>query len=191
MVKLTQAQEVAHVIIETIAPACERVSVAGSIRRQKLEVKDVEIVYIPKMVKVQRDLFTFEDRPATEGLFYELAQQGFWRLDTRIKRNGPKYKRFVHTASRMTIETFRADPDNWGLILALRTGPGLFNKLLVNRMGGAMPVDMAMSDGYLWKRGKKLQTPDEAAFFEAIGTPVWSPEQRSLETLERYLRTRR
>ncbi len=46
--KLSQAQNLAERIIETMQPFCQRVAIGGSIRREKPEVKDIEIVAIPK-----------------------------------------------------------------------------------------------------------------------------------------------
>ena len=41
------AKEIAQSFIKNIQPFCERVEVAGSVRREKREVKDIEICAIP------------------------------------------------------------------------------------------------------------------------------------------------
>lgn len=46
--KLDKALEIAERIKELLAPYSERIEIAGSIRRKKPEVKDVELVAIPK-----------------------------------------------------------------------------------------------------------------------------------------------
>ena len=46
--KLKDAEELAKRIVEHIRPHCERVEVAGSIRRKKSEVRDIDLVLIPK-----------------------------------------------------------------------------------------------------------------------------------------------
>ena len=46
--KLADAQKMAREILEILLPLCERIEVAGSVRRKKAEVHDVDIVLIPK-----------------------------------------------------------------------------------------------------------------------------------------------
>lgn len=45
---LDYAKQIAEALIEELRPYCERISIAGSIRRGKQEVKDIEIVAVPK-----------------------------------------------------------------------------------------------------------------------------------------------
>jgi len=96
-------------------------------------------------------------------------------------------------AHRFVIELFRANHDNWGYILALRTGPGDFNKIWAAHSwnGGCLPADVALKDGYLWRGGKPVTTPSENEFFAAIGLPCWQPEERSAIHLAKYLINRR
>jgi DNA polymerase/3'-5' exonuclease PolX len=187
---LQNAKQIAWEVIEHLAPACERIVYAGSIRREKPVIKDVEIVYIPRMEERQVDLFTTAPMPVTEELIAQLVRNKFWYYDDVVRRNGPKYKRLVHTRTGCIVELFRAGHDNWGPILALRTGPAEFNHWLVKRMGGAMPIFMCMNDGYLWKRGQRLESPDEETFFAQIGVPCWPPEERSRTTLLNHLKKR-
>ncbi len=193
--ELNVAREIGMAVVEAMSPACDRVMMAGSVRRGKAEPKDVEIVYIARMVEEQVDLFNVAEMPATEGLIGELVDRGFWCFDDQVKRNGPLHKRMVMGwlpppvgwDGRVVIELYRARPENWGLILALRTGPVEFNRLLVTRLTGAMPADMQMYAGQLWRRGKALETPTEEIFFEEVGVPCWAPEERSAVKLARWL----
>jgi len=193
--KLSMARTIGMEVVEAMAPGCDRVMIAGSVRRGKAEVKDIEIVYISRMVEEQVDLFNVAEMPATEGLIGDLVRNGFWHFDDQVKRNGPLHKRLVRPiynspgvgVPRVVIELFRAVIENWGLILALRTGPADFNRLLVTRLTGAMPADMQMRGGFLWRRGQRLETPTEEIFFEEIGVPCWAPEERSAARLARWL----
>ncbi len=47
--KLDKALEIAERTKKLLAPYCERIEIAGSIRRKKPEVKDIELVAIPKL----------------------------------------------------------------------------------------------------------------------------------------------
>ena len=56
----TQAAAIAVAICERLAPHCKqgRINIAGSIRRKKPEVKDIEIICVPEyMQHVEHDLF--------------------------------------------------------------------------------------------------------------------------------------
>ena len=46
--KLKDAEKLAEQIMEQIRPFCDRLVVAGSIRRKKSEVRDVDFVLIPQ-----------------------------------------------------------------------------------------------------------------------------------------------
>ena len=194
--KLEKARTLGMQVVEALAPACDRIMIAGSVRRGKAEPKDIEIVYIATLVERQKDLFSTGDFPLTEERIGHLVAQRFWQFDEQVKRNGPKYKRLVMRAKddeQIVVELFRAASENWGLQLALRTGPAPFNHQLVTRImhGGCMPVDMMMSGGFLWRRGLRLDTPTEESFFEELGVPCWPPEERSPVKLSRFLFERR
>ena len=187
--KLAQADRIADEVMEALGGFCERIAVAGSIRRRKPIVKDVEIVYIPRLIDRQVDLFTWASVPMTDEVIADLVHQKILTWDAEVKRRGPKYKRLVHVQTGVVVELFTAQPDNWGLILALRTGPADFNVLLVSKPwhGGAMPLDMGMKGGYLWREGRRLETPDEATFFDELGIPLWPPHERTAGRLRAWL----
>ncbi|MDY6877344.1 MAG: hypothetical protein SWK90_14230 [Chloroflexota bacterium] len=193
-------------VVETLAPGCVRAKIAGSVRRGKRECKDIEIVYIAQMGLRVADLFGgTEEYSVADGLIEGLVEKGYWRRDEEVKRWGSKYKRVVledigywglrnwelGIGERVVVELFRAVQENWGLVLALRTGPAEFNHLLVNRFGGAMPADMCMRDGSLWRMGRRVETPTEEVFFGELGVPCWGPGERSAARLGRWLWERR
>lgn len=192
--ELLKAQIVAQQVCEKLAPVCEKIAVAGSVRRGKDEVKDIEIVYVSKMEERRQDLFNWAPFPIAEDRIDDLRYAGFWQLDTQVKRNGSLYKRFRlgREGEGSVIELFRARPENWGLIYALRTGSGEFMKAVVTRRDvrwglGCMPTDMFMRDGDLWKmtpQGRQvIPTPTEEAFFGALALPVFPPSEREYERL--------
>jgi DNA polymerase/3'-5' exonuclease PolX len=43
--KLERAQEIADQVIKRLYPYCQRIKVAGSVRRQKPEPSDIELLY--------------------------------------------------------------------------------------------------------------------------------------------------
>ncbi len=186
--QLDQAREIGLEIIETLTPGCEQIVIAGSIRRDKPEPKDVEIVYRSKIEIVRLNLFENGPRAATERLVGDMVQNGTWRYDDVVRRNGPRYKRLIY--KQVVIELFRADCDNWGYILALRTGPGEFNKLWATKSwaGGCCPLDIELRSGYLWRNGKKVTVSKEADFFNEMRIPHWPPAERNPVRLAKWMR---
>ena len=186
---LEQARKIGMEVVEALAPACDRIMIAGSVRRGKAKPKDIEIVYIAKTVKERADLFSWSDVPATEATIREMVDRRYWLFDDVVRRNGPLYKRMMHCATARIVELFRANADNWGYILALRTGPGDFNKIWASKpwKGGSLPVDIVLKDGFVWHNGRPVPTPTEEEFFERIGLPCWPPESRSAMRLGKFL----
>src|SRR5690242_17561878 len=64
-IPLAAAWELANRVLTELAPFCERIKIAGSIRREKPEVKDLEIVCIPKTHRVPGPADLFGPGPDT------------------------------------------------------------------------------------------------------------------------------
>lgn len=191
---LQWAQDVALEVVGYLEPECERVVMAGSVRRQTPEVKDLEIVYLSKEIPMQTLFEGVGDTYAgADVAIDDMVAAGVLAWDREMKRNGPRYKRLIHVESGLVVELFRAFPDNWGYILALRTGPSEFNKIWASHPwhGGILPVDYKLAHGYVWHLGQKVAIPDEATFFELLGLPCWAPEARSEERFRRWVVERR
>jgi DNA polymerase/3'-5' exonuclease PolX len=59
IMQLKEAQQIAQKYVELLRPYCKRIEIAGSIRRQRPEVKDIEIVCIPKRAPLNGGLFGY------------------------------------------------------------------------------------------------------------------------------------
>lgn len=189
---LDTARQVANEIVTVLAPACKRIEIAGSIRRLKPEPKDVEIVFIPRTQDVQIDLFGgCETISLVDDVLNNLMDAGKLRPDQATKRWGPKYKRLIHVASQIVIELFAAEADNWGYILALRTGPADFNHMLVTPrwQGGMLPPYLTLASGYVMRTENQeiIRVTSEMSFFDMLGIPCWPPEERSAERLKEWM----
>jgi DNA polymerase/3'-5' exonuclease PolX len=174
------AANLAVAVKKRLESACERIEVAGSVRRRAPYCKDVEIVFIPKFIMAGQTSFLGDGQlvSAVEQRVRQLVRSGFWRFDHEIKRNGPKYKRMK--VGSHVVELFSATPDNWGYIYTIRTGPASFNKKLVTpkSKGGYKPGDIKLKDGVVSRLGGELSIPDEKTLFELWGLPWKEPEDR-------------
>jgi DNA polymerase/3'-5' exonuclease PolX len=137
------ALEVARELCDRLEPFCERLIVAGSIRRRKAEVGDVEILYISRTEKRPLDMF------ATEAV--SLADEEITRMladDTLTKRLsktggtawGDKNKFAVHR-SGVPVDLFRTVEESWFNYLVCRTGPADSNARIATE---------AQRRGYRW-----------------------------------------
>jgi DNA polymerase/3'-5' exonuclease PolX len=191
------ARPVAEQIRTALASACARIEIAGSLRRRKETVGDIEIVCLPIT-----DTDLFGDTLATSGALDRalacLVASGRLAWDTVLKRNGNRYKRFVvPPLGGAGLDLFIAERDNWGNILAIRTGSAEFSSAIMKKRsrGGYLPDELRQEAGYLWrlsgivpKEVTRLACPTEEAFFETLGVPWLPPEKRDLATLTKATR---
>jgi DNA polymerase/3'-5' exonuclease PolX len=160
--KLEQALEIAEKVKALLAPHCERIEIAGSIRRKKPDVKDIEIVAIPKPF----DTGLFESGIATV--------VNKWQ---KVKGELPcKYTQRI-LPEGIKLDLFFAEHGNWGLIYAIRTGSADYShKVLAN---GWVKRGYKSEGGYLVANGKQIAVLEEEDLFNRIGVPFKVPELRS------------
>ncbi|MDD5367477.1 MAG: hypothetical protein PHQ40_00465 [Anaerolineaceae bacterium] len=164
-----RALVLADQFMQLIRPACERIEIAGSLRRQKTEVGDIEIVCIPKP---STDLF---GSPLRSDLAISeiLTSHGY-----KLLKNGEHYKQV--NLGDSCLDLFLTTKEQWGCIFLIRTGSAEFSKWLVTRrsVGGGCPTGMYFKDGHLWRNGVSMETLEECDVFEALGVCYVPPENR-------------
>lgn len=186
--KLAQALPLAEKIKAALSPACERIEIAGSVRRRKATVGDIEIVAIPKFCPdLEAQLSLFGEPPklvsALDLLLEKLVSgKNHFKWGTK---NGDLYKNFLvqfnSDGSEIGLDLFLTTADQWGYILALRTGPGDFNKVWVTQKskGGLLPDEHHFEGGWLCDESGQRATPEESDIFELLGDGrVIPPENR-------------
>lgn len=121
--ELKKARLIADGIVTRLRLWCERIEIAGSSRREKPEVGDIEICAIPKKIKC--DFFG--------GLAYDPGfNKAVFRLGTPIKGMlGEDFKyaqlEINHLYGKINLDLFVLTPDNWGWLFAVRTGSADFS----------------------------------------------------------------
>lgn len=159
---LETARAVAEQLVFLMSPHCERIEIAGSIRRGKAEVKDIELVLIPKAT-----WYGLTDQWVSDGV---LAKAHAW---------GQRYRAAVHVESRIRVDLFVAEVGNFGAVLQLRTGPGDANKRLMTWLKDVR-AQLQMKEAYWWHGSQRLLTPEEADVFALFGIEHLPPEKRTL-----------
>lgn len=170
-------------IAQLLDPVCERIELAGSLRRGKPVVGDIEIVCVPKLRSESLDLFGSATKVAQRELELvdHLVETGVLedRLSSDGKRaRGEKFQRMRYKG--VPVDIFAVIfPAQWGVIMTIRTGPADFSQRLVTpKPYGMMPLGMRVKEGALYDREQFVETPTELSFFEAIGLPYSVPEER-------------
>jgi DNA polymerase/3'-5' exonuclease PolX len=169
----TAAQAVAVELCERLRPACERLQIAGSLRRQAATVGDLEIVCIPRLAW-ELDLF---GEPS--GRPVDLVDVALRELGGVRTKDGPRFKQFAFRG--LPVDLFLVKPETWGVQLALRTGSADFSHWLVTacRQGGARPDTLLIREGRVWRPdGGMLETPEERDVFAALGLAWLEPQAR-------------
>lgn len=156
-----EAAGIARDLLAHLTPACERVLVAGSLRRRKPEIGDIEIVARPVMRPV---LDMFGDAISEESALDDALA----RLGVALTKNGERYKQF--TFGGQQVDLFIATAETWGCVATIRTGSSDFSRWLVTerKYGGAKPHHMDFKEGRLLSAGAPLVTPEERDVFAAL-----------------------
>lgn len=163
---LAEALAVAEEIQAKLAPYCERIEIAGSIRRQRELVGDIELVAIPKR---PADLLGDLIPGAASELDRFFEEAGF-----KPDKDGDRYKAFNYGSWKVDLYTPTAD--RWGLRLLVSTGSRAFNIWVVDALRGR---NYRMVGGQIvdW-RHQPVETRSEADVFDLLGLPFIEPIDR-------------
>ena len=168
---LTEAREIAETLKGLLEGSCDRIEIAGSIRRHKWDVGDIELLCIPKFVggvdMLDRELGAL----AIQSI---LARRRNKRGSTTY---GPKNKLMVHVPTGLGVDIFSTTEECWPVALVVRTGGKQTN----------IRISMAAQErGYQFHAyGSGFSTPhgeivcrSEREVFEAVGLPYCEPWER-------------
>jgi len=165
-IALNIATSWADKIIAACAPYCDQIQVAGSIRRQRPIVHDIDIVARPAdrnglMARIRKNGQVLESgRHNTKIILPDGLQIDFWIAEPDRR------------------ELFETIPTNYGSLLLCRTGSKEFNIWLCCK---------AAQKGYHWNpqwgiyhNGHCIASASEQDIFKALDTPFIPPEQREI-----------
>jgi DNA polymerase/3'-5' exonuclease PolX len=168
---LAIAKEVADQLITALHPVAKRIEVAGSIRRHKADIGDIEIVCSPTV-----ELYDMLD---------------YWLAQGHISHRSPKCWGFKlrsfrfpvqHLDDSVQVDLFlQPDPSTWGVNMMIRTGSAEFSRKMVTKrsQGGFMPDCYQVHEARLWAGQKLLETPEERDVFALYGMDYVVPPQRT------------
>lgn len=188
-IQLEQAESIAKSVLDHISPTILRGEIAGSIRRRKEIVGDIEIVA------------SSEDRQRLVDLLSDVGQHikpGVPGVVPWTPKLEAKYFR-LRLKEGMNLDLFMASPENWGGLFLMRTGsgadlngnsfngftPGIFSRWKKlsggGRMTGCMPT---------MPTGEQLDVPEEQDFFDLLEMDFVPPELRtSKNVIKKYVKS--
>jgi len=161
-VELEQARAVAAALVEELAPCCDLIEVAGSIRRERPLINDIDLVIVPH----------------NQG---QLAAK-LYALGCRF--GGPKLQRFVYQGA--SVDIYIATEETFPMLLLVRTGSAAFNRDLAmraKRMGLHYAADgrgiLFAADGRdILKAGQRVAWRSEEEILQALWLPYIEPSRR-------------
>lgn len=185
--KLEQAQNIAQSLIEDLKSSCHRIEIGGSIRRNKPDVKDIELICIPVFGQFPTGQMSLEGDPITsfENLLFKRISANRDKYD--IIKMGDKYAQIevfdehaTGTRQYIKVDVFTATFQTWGYILMLRTGPAELSKWAVTELKriGFAPKDGAVWSNELHEGMIKIATPTEGEVFDLLRIDYIEPEDR-------------
>lgn len=175
------ANVVAEAFMHHMSPHAERIAVAGSLRRKKEEVGDIEIVMIPKTHQ-SKNLLGEPDGPLLDTVEEGIAS--YIRCESlpdkpalRKLNNGTRYMKLYEDLVGIQIDLFIVRPPaQWGPIISIRTGSAEYSKRLVTAL---RVKGLRCEDGQVLDRmGKVVSCPEEIDFFRAAGLKMINPIYR-------------
>jgi DNA polymerase/3'-5' exonuclease PolX len=190
-----RAAQIAKRFLALIEPHCEKIVVAGSLRRRATMVGDIEVCAVPRVETVQdREPGLFED-VVTDRLVDRLHEAMEQLLADGVVSKRLTDKGLTHWGESSKHLTFEGAPidlssteaDRFGWLVLLRTGPYLFSRQLVverghktaDRRPGLLPTHLRVDKGIVSRvSGERYPTPDEESVFKLFGLPYRAPEHR-------------
>lgn len=185
---LERAEQIALEVIAKLQPHVSKIDIAGSIRRRKPEVKDIEIVVRP-LTTVMTDLFGGETESISEGFCDAVRNLGL------IIKGNPNGRYMQIGLQTITLDLFIPTESDYYRQFAIRTGSADFshkviatawkNKGWCGTEKGLRKIEDCEKRNGKWeivnKDGEKPPVwKSEEEFFEWLGLNFLEPEERSM-----------
>lgn len=180
--KLDKAKIIADDIIARLSPFCEHCLIAGSIRQEKEDVKDIEIVALPKY-----RLTSFPSDPYFDNAIRSIGTIKKGQLNGRYIQ--------IHAHQGIMVDLFLPQPTDFWRIFAMRTGSRAYSQNVIARGWNAIGW-VGTQDGLrlesqcdrhgkagVWKCGVKNPVlppswASEEEFFQWLEVPFTHPRDR-------------
>jgi len=155
--ELKEAQRIAEGIKSRLTPYCDAIAIAGSIRRKRPLVNDIDLVLIPN----------------NQGqLVYQLMELG-----GAPKLAGNKLIRVEMPV--ITVDIYVATSYTWSTLLLIRTGSKAHNIRLA-KLAKRLGLKLHADGTGLTRNGDRIAGDTEASIYRALGLRYLEPEEREV-----------
>ncbi len=190
--KLGEARIIANKIVDMLSPHCRRIMIAGSIRRNREEVGDIEIVALPKTIEEPDGLFDTK----------QIVLPEFMRLVNSWKRekgnpDGRYCQRVIELDGHepIKLDLFLPTYEDFFRQVVVRTGSKDYSRFIIaagwlkrgwcgTKDGLRLQSECKKNISEKWECITETPTlppvwSDEKEFFEWLGVPYLEPEKRN------------
>lgn len=182
---LEEAVKVADEIRKLLVPYVKRIQIAGSIRRRKPDVGDVEILAIPEWMEAIKAENLFGELEMISCLDHgvqKVIDMGFLKFRLNSKgavTNGEQIKLLKHVESGIPVDIFVTGYKSWWNYLVCRTGPSKSNINICKKAKEFGLKWEPYSSGFLVVgTGERIHCESEQKVFETVEIPYRSAEFR-------------
>lgn len=157
--QLELARNLANQVVAKLNPYCRRIEIAGSIRRNKTMVRDIDLVLIPS------DPWNLQ---------HEIVGLGV------LDKNGSKLKR-LQLPQGAFVDMYLCDESTWATVLLIRTGSKEHNVYLCSLAkdkGMVLHADGRGLAKVTPLREEPIHCTTEQEIFSTLGLPYKEPWQR-------------
>lgn len=166
---LEKAANLAKRIAKNLAPFCEQIQIAGSVRRECEKVGDIELVALPITVEDDHPFFAGVKMNPHKPIYSYLDKHELQKKIRQIKK-GDKFRQFMlldrDGKDIIGVDLFLVfHPNEFGTQVIIRTGPQSFSKWLVNIR---KKRGFKFENKRLYKNGVEVETPTEKDVFRAL-----------------------
>jgi DNA polymerase/3'-5' exonuclease PolX len=158
------ARALAQKIAAELAPACDRIEIAGSLRRNAPQVHDIDLVVLPS-----------GDGTALNSRINELISRG----SLTPVRAGEKIQCFIASKTGIQVDMYIADQRTWPTLLLIRTGSKDHNIRLAMRAKELGMKLRASGDGIEDSAGGIICMEKEEDIFALLKLAYRRPEERT------------
>jgi len=170
--QLERAKAIAEEVKRLLEPVCEKIVIAGSIRRRKPYPNDIELLCIPKYV----DGVDMLDAKIQTMIHLDMLGYRLNKLGSKVY--GPKNKLLVHIESGIGVDIFSTTEECWPVALVVRTGGERTNKEIAFRAIERGMRFHAYGRGFTRADGSELICQSESDVFRAVGLAYREPWER-------------
>ena len=155
--ELEKAKDIATKVVSRLEPYCQRIEIAGSIRRQRPLPNDIDLVLIPS------------DRARLDYVLMSLSKEG------KMKMSGPKLARV--NLGEIELDVYFATEETWSTLLLIRTG-SKENNIRLATAAKRKGLRLAASGDGLFEGNERIAGDSERSIFEALGLRFLDPWER-------------